>query len=197
MTMLRIILTSSFMFLVLPGLVTAEEQKEGEPTTVEKKFYKTIGPDGQVIYTDKPVKDSTEIKVPKGTTYKPVVTPDISPSNAQPAREPFEYESLVITSPSQKETIWSNEGKLDVGVSLVPSLRISHSITVSVDGKILARGKSLTIPLSNIDPGEHELKVEVQETSGQSLKSETAVFYMKRHVVKQTPGPVPAPHKKP
>jgi len=186
--MLRNILTGSFLFLlVLAGFVSAEEQKVDEPAAAEKKFYKTIGPDGQVIYTDKPVKDSTEVKVPKGTTYKPVVTPDVSPTQtqAQPTRQPFEYESLIITSPSQKETIWSNEGKLDVAVSLEPALRISHVISVSVDGKVMASGKSLTMLLSNIDPGEHELKVEVQDTSGQTVKSEAAIFYMRHHLIKR------------
>jgi len=36
------------------------------------KVYKKVGPDGEVIYSDKPSTGSKEIKVPTGSEYQPV-----------------------------------------------------------------------------------------------------------------------------
>jgi hypothetical protein len=163
----------------------AEEAVDEVPTVGEKKFYKTIGPDGEVIYTDKPVQDGKEINVPKASTYEPVPTPSFQASKPAPKKKPFEYDALAISKPAHEETIWSNEGKLEVNINLQPSLRNNHSIAVSVDGNRLKSGEGQAYQLSGIHPGEHQLKVEIVDSDGTVIKSHASTFFMRRHTIKR------------
>ena len=179
------LLCALFSYCLVCVPVLAEEAVSEMPAVGEKKFYKTIGPNGEVIYTDKPVQNGKEINVPKASTYEPVPTPSFEASKPKPKKKPFEYEALVISKPAHEETIWSNEGKLDVNISLQPSLRNNHSIAVSVDGNRLKSGEGQSYQLSGIDPGEHQLKVEVVDSDGKVIKSQASTFFMRRHIIKR------------
>lgn len=179
-----LIISAALLFVAIEPAAASEQPSPEEDAAAEKKFYKKIGPDGQIIYTDKPTKDSKEIKVPKGTTYSPVTTPRLTPHKTRQKPKPFAYENLLIVRPAQEETIWSNEGKLDVAIKLTPTLRDNHKIAISVDGNRLIEGQSLTASLSGIDPGEHVLKAEILNAAGSTFLSESVTFYMKRHIIK-------------
>jgi hypothetical protein len=185
MRFISALLCSLFTSCAISLPVIADEATNEQEAVGEKKYYKTIGPNGEIIYTDKPAQDAKEVKVPKGSSYKPVPTPKFEASKPAPKQKPFEYESLAISKPAHQETIWSNEGNLEVSISFEPSLRSNHSIVISVDGNRLKTGTEQSYQLSGIDRGEHQLKVEIVDSNDKVLNSQAATFYMRRHIIKQ------------
>lgn len=185
MKMKPVLLHGLLVCCVFAAPLMAQEAKEDAPAGTEKKYYKTYGPNGEVIYSDKPVKNAKEIKAPKASTYEPVATPAFEASKPAPKQKPFEYDSLVISKPAHEESIWSNEGKLDVSLSLEPTLRNGHSIAISVDGNRVKSGSELTYQLSGIDPGEHKLTVEIVDSVGKVIQSQDVTFYLRRHTIKR------------
>jgi len=151
------------------------------------KVYKTVGPDGETIYSDKPSTGSEEISVPKGGTYKPVKPPsNFQPYQSAPKNPPSKpvANSISVASPQDKETIWSAPGELTVSVSLTKSLGSGQQLEYLIDGNSMYTGTDSSHTFQNIFRGEHTVSVRLLDPSGSSLSSKPVTFYMRRPVAK-------------
>lgn len=176
--------------LVVSNAAIAQEPQAdpsaATPAPEEKKFYKKIGPDGRVIYTDKPDKDTTEIKVPRGTTYKPVTTPSYVPS--RPARkepEAFKYSVLEFTHPQHDQVNWDNNNTLAVTIKIEPQLQSAHTLVLLLDGQQVAEGSQTSLTLNEVYPGTHQLSVEVRDHQNNTVGSHAVTFHQRRHTIKR------------
>lgn len=163
-----------------------EEPDEGESGKDEKKFYKKIGPDGRVIYTDKADEATKEIKVPKTTTYKPVKTPRFTPFQAKQKPKPATaYDTFTITRPLDDSTNRTNEGTLLVSIELKPALKSGHKMAYLLDGKMVAENSLTSYTLTGIHPGTHKITVEIRDYNGSMIQANSATFHQMRFLIKR------------
>ncbi len=164
--------------------------------------YKWVGPDGKVTYSDRPQPGAQEMKLPKEPPPPPEVKP--APSAAAPAPEamPGEkpaaefkgYSKMAIVKPKNDEAVRSNNGNLDVEISLEPVFdpKLGHTFVVSMDGMPFGAAQAQpAFVLSNIDRGTHSLRVEVKDAQGKTVgDTGSIVFHILRvsaQFVKENP----------
>lgn len=169
--------------IMLPLTAAFAEQSaasNGKTDQVEK-VYKSVGPNGQVIYSDQPSPGSKEITVPDAGGYKPVKPPSgFTPYQPpHPAKRPA-GNTLTITQPADKATIRSAQGILSVSVSLARGLQPQQSLVYQVDGKTLYTGTATSHTFHNIFRGTHVVTVQLTNSDGSQVSSASATVYMKR-----------------
>lgn len=147
-----------------------------------EKIYKKVGPDGEVIYSDKPTSGSQEIQVPASSGYQPVKPPaDFKPY--QPPAEPKPVtinNSVTITSPENNTAMWSGGGELNVSVSLETPLTAGQQLEYLVDGKVVYMGTETSYTLSNVFRGTHTLTVRIRDQEGRTITSSPVTFTLHR-----------------
>jgi hypothetical protein len=152
------------------------------------KIYKKVGPDGEVIYTDKPSAGSQEVQVPTGSGYKPVAPPaGFSPYQA-PAKTPAKpaiENTVSITSPKNDTSFWSGDGELLVSVSLASGLGPGQQLEYVIDGETMYTGTETSHTFSNIFRGTHVVTVRITDGTGNSVASQPVTFTMQRPTVKR------------
>ncbi len=148
--------------------------------------YKTVLPDGTVIYSDRPpAVDATPAELPPiqliPAPPPPAVT-DTPPSPDKAEKKNY-YQSIDITSPTQDGTVRDNTGTVAITVSVNPGLLIDagHTIAVYLDGHLVAEETGASATLNNIDRGSHTLYASILSKQGESLiSSPTVTFHLHR-----------------
>lgn len=182
------LLLSAIALLLLSGTAVYADDTANQPAADSgDKIYKKVGPDGEVIYSDKPLPDSKEVQVPAGSGYKPVTPPaGFTPYQAPvktPARQAIEN-SITITAPKNDEAIWSGNGELTVSLSLASGLAPGQKLEYLIDGKTEFSGSETSHTFTNIFRGTHVLTVQITDSSGNSVASQPVTFHMQRPVKK-------------
>ncbi len=177
----------ALIYSVSVGVAVADlEPAEEENTGNEKKFYKKVGPDGKVIYTDKADESAKEIKVPKAATYKPVKTPRFTPYQIKKKPKPATaYDTFTITKPMNDSTNRTNQGTLPVSIELKPALKSGHKIAYLLDGKVVAENSLTRYTLTEVHPGTHKVTVEIRDYKGSVIQSNSATFHQKRFLIRR------------
>jgi hypothetical protein len=172
------------LLLLCSAYVYAVESTEQPATEAGKKIYKKVGPNGEIIYTDKASPDSEEVKVlPPASNYKPVTPPTsftpYQPPTNTPTSTPIDN-TVTITAPKHEESIWSGAGEVTVSVSLSTGLAPGQQLEYLIDGTSVLSGTETSHTFSNIDRGSHVVTVQITDKSGKSITSPPVTFYMQR-----------------
>ena len=166
--------------------------------------YKWVDAEGNVHYGDQPdAKQAKKIKLPGLSHYKPrpikqeeaepAVPTETVPGKAQETASGQDagpdYRELKIISPEQEGTVRSNEGLVDVFLSLAPVIAKDHYVKLEVDGKVIpGHYTSTVIRVANIDRGEHALRVAVYNQLGEKqIESKSVTFYLQKVSVANRP----------
>lgn len=165
----------------LTGAIAEQVNSSAANTTDQtQKVYKSVGPDGQVIYSDQPSAGSEEITVPASGGYKPVPPPSgFTPYQPPQTRKKTPTNKVSITQPADQETIHSAEGILSVSVSL-GRMQPQQTLVYQIDGKTLYTGTATSHTFKNVYRGTHVLTVQLTNGDGSPVSSASATFYMKR-----------------
>lgn len=146
--------------------------------------YKSIGPDGSVVYTDRPAPNAQELRLPEPSTYAP---PDLPASRSAPAFQPepvagSAYQSVRITAPPNEGTVFAAQGGVDVDVALEPALVDGHTLTYVVDGKEVAKGlRTERVRVTDLDRGTHHVEVAVRDEAGRLVSmSDRITFHLRQ-----------------
>jgi hypothetical protein len=140
--------------------------------------YKTVDGEGNIIFTDKPSEDAEEIKIQKLETIKNPNPGKYKPDTKPPEESSIKYESFIITNPKNAEGLRSNNGSVSISVSLEPGLNPGHKIIISMDGKEIGIGTSVS--LQNVDRGTHSISASVVDANGKTLISTSSTFSLLR-----------------
>ena len=141
--------------------------------TAQAEVYKSINASGEVIYSDVPSRGAERIEMPALPTYTPVPLPvPAAPADSAGPADDATYNSFSITRPLDDETIRSNNGSVNLSVSLDPGLQIEqgHRIQFFLDGK--PQGKPvarMSASLQNVDRGTHSVSAAVIDESGDAV----------------------------
>lgn len=174
-------------------LVLAQEPKPAAaPADPEIKVYRSVGPGGEVIFSDQPSKGASEVEVtpPQGNTYKAVPTPAFTPytperkRNNEQSSTGFHYSLFYVSFPAKEETLWAETGEVTIQLMLEPSLRAGHGLVYVVDGQAIPHN-GLSLLQTNVARGEHTVSVEIRDETGAVVLSTPPVtFFVRRPTVK-------------
>jgi len=168
------------LIFCLPAWLTATE------------VYKSVQPDGSVIYSDRPAPDATPVTIEPPPTL-PVAPPRPEgpaappPEEAAPAPRPVDYQAIDILAPGEDSVVRDNPGNVTITVQLQPELQADagHRLAVILDGSQLqGRFTGNRLSLANVDRGTHSVVVVVVDGQGKVLaRSAPRIFHMKRHSI--------------
>lgn len=161
------------------------------PLSVAAAVYKSIGPDGQVIYSDQPQPGARAVDLPALPPAPPPAAsttqaaPNFAPAASGQDKAAFKgYSTFALVKPTPDETVRENSGVVDVEMTLDPALNTEegHKITVLLDGKPALEGLTAAQgKLENVERGAHTVQAQVSDAAGKILISSAAVtFNMKR-----------------
>lgn len=156
-------------------------------------IYKSIGPGGQVIYSDQPAPSAEEVVVDP-VTYPPPPSPqELSLDQDEPAEPDSEaesYQNFSIAQPSDYETIWNNQGNVSIALKVQPTLKPGDEFQLLLDDhQLVAQGRSPTVQLHNVDRGTHRLHAVIRNAAGQEVaRTTTTTFHLRRTIAKR---PIP------
>ena len=132
--------------------------------------YKSVGPDGRAIYTDRPIENSTRLEV-----SAPPVAPPPSKRDGATNDRGFvgPYSSFEIASPLDNTTLRSERRDLQVSILLAPPLQESHLLRIEVDGVGVQGelGKGTQLRLEGLSLGSHRLQARIEDDTGVVIAS--------------------------
>ncbi len=133
---------------------------------LQASIYKWQSADGAIHYSDVPHVGAVEMAFPKGVSV------------TQPSQAEGDYTLFEIEVPANDLTIYSAKGEVVIAISITPKLQESHAIRYFVDGRALAEDfKVGRLTLKNVTVGSHNLKAQIIDGSGNTVKTTSMVRF--------------------
>lgn len=147
-----------------------------------EKVYKSVGPNGEVTFSDTPSRGSKAIEVQPTPTYVPAPLPALTPAPATvPKNVKLGYQTLRITAPPPEQTIISTAGNFSVQAQLAPALMAGDQVQFLLDSKPVSTGTRLSAALHNVNRGAHTLRVQVLNAGGNVvIQSDPVTVFLQR-----------------
>jgi hypothetical protein len=171
------------LLLLVTGLATGLAQAE---------IYKTISPNGEVIYTDIPSPRAEKLDLPGLSVYEPPAATTLSIPRFRRSHSvgSVSYDEFSIQEPKSGAVIRNNLGIVDVSVTLKPALKdkSKHRIQYILDKELYGPAMDkTTIRISNLVRGKHTLSANLVDEKNTVLASTgTVTFHIRRQSVNQT-----------
>ena len=146
-------------------------------------YYRCEGDAGEIIMSDRPCgerAETREIRFDPGTPEPPTTetasdtpaateTPTASREESEESDEEgisapgsfIGYESVAITSPRNGEVVRSEEGEVNISITLTPALREGNQVRILLDGREVARESGTTLTISGVAAGRRSLQATV------------------------------------
>jgi hypothetical protein len=166
-------------------------------STAQAQVYRSVGPDGSVIFSDRPVPGAKSVDVkplpPPSAGQMPTGSGEVAEpgggsgsADQPPAVQAPAYTLFAITNPKDDEGVRANDGNVTVSLALQPALARGHRIQLTVDGRPLPQsGTSLSVTLVNMDRGTHAVSASVVDAGGQPVATTSSVTF---HVLRVAVG---------
>lgn len=152
--------------------------------------YKTVGPDGEVVFTDKPQLGSNSERVELGPINvqpialpKPLPTRKLSPKDQRDPDDRYVGPiNFAIVSPESGATIPPGQRLVVLQVAIDPLPPQGHRFYAIVDGQRWRGGSSgNSLDISSLDRGSHSVQAVLTDPAGNLLaRSQTIMLYVKR-----------------
>lgn len=145
--------------------------------------YVRVEKDGTKTYSDRPIPGGVPVELEQPQTYSAPPPPPQVPSNlpaeqqALARMDDFTYSGCGVT-PSNDET-FTNPESVPVSVNLEPALRPGDTMTMSIDGKVVATN-TLSFVMNPAHRGSHTVQVTVKDQFGRELCSSSVTFHVIR-----------------
>ena len=157
---------------------------------VHAEVYRSVDKQGNVIFSDTATDDAEKIELQESYTYTPPVIIDLA--DDEPSLPLIEIAvpdyTVIITSPSQNETIRENAGNITINSSITPSVNTDRGdkLIFSIDGKLKSAAQDATsYTFTNVDRGSHIAVVSVVDKTGKVIKaSKSVLFHLQRAIAR-------------
>ncbi|MCK4951034.1 MAG: DUF4124 domain-containing protein [Gammaproteobacteria bacterium] len=150
--------------------------------TAHAEVYRSVDESGNIIFTDKPHKNSEKVDLPGLTTYE---SPPYKEIKAEKIKKPItkftSYSEFKILSPASKDTIRNADGDVAVNLLVTPELQVKlgHRIVLYVDGSKVTSTTVTRYKLTNVDRGSHTLSAQIVDSNGKPYSELiSTVFYL-------------------
>jgi hypothetical protein len=142
-----------------------------------KDVYKWTSAEGVIHYSDT-YQPGAELMHVTGGKSTPSGAEASAGGNPAATAAAGGYEHFEILTPENDETIRSNEGDVQVGLSLSPALAASHNIKILVDGVMLeGQLKGTQFSLKNLNRGSHSLEAKIVDGEGNTVASAPRISF--------------------
>ncbi|MGS2720743.1 DUF4124 domain-containing protein [Paraglaciecola aestuariivivens] len=147
-----------------------------------KVVYKTVKPDGTVVYSDVQTPGATAVKLSAvNTAQMPSLTANtqLTPKAQKPKLNQVANikASVTILAPQPEQTLRDNNGRVEVLSQVSPKVKGQYQLLLN--NRVLMTQASGNFMLSSIDRGAHTLQVNFLDTSGKILASSSPqIFYL-------------------
>lgn len=160
--------------------------------------YRSVDENGNVVFSDKPSPDAEKMDVQGVQTIDPGNVPEYEYSPAKKEEPPAgNYNNISITSPENDQTLSSNDGIVNVSVSVSPPLKGGDTIALYLNGNLAMEGNG-SFTLENMDRGTHTVSAAIKDNSGKEiLRSDSVTFHIQRHSIQHKQSTVGKPPPKP
>jgi len=161
--------------------------------TAVADIYRWTDDQGNVIYSDteQPGAEKIELVEPTIIPAFPLATKSGTTKSQTENLRAKPYESIVITSPADEQTIRNSVADIKVAISVRPVLqsRFGHRLQLLFDGTEVAKpGQRRNFVLPGVERGAHTLQAVILETSGQVFaRSPTTTFFVHKQSVNRPP----------
>ncbi|HET9680217.1 MAG TPA: DUF4124 domain-containing protein [Gammaproteobacteria bacterium] len=157
-------------------------------TPLAAQVYRWVDENGKVHYTDSPPpsEDAKEAKLPDlPVVQSPPAPTIIRPDKPEPEPAGPVYPVLKIVSPAPEETVWADDGLLEITVIADPTLRKNHAFVYRLDGNIrFGPTHQYSVTLNEVYRGAHTVSVDVVNSLGEVIQaSEPVTVYVKHHTI--------------
>jgi len=145
-------------------------------------IYKTRDAEGNIIFSDVPTEGAEEIKIQEAQTLNLPMPKRVGErATTKLSPKAIDYAEFKIINPQHDSTIHSNEGVINVSITLTPELDEKHIIVFLMDGKQVSAGKSLQLSLNNLDRGTHNVTAMIKDEENTVLKrSNNITFHLRK-----------------
>ena len=150
----------------------------------QSEIYKSVSPDGEVVYSDKASPGAERMQKRELSTHKPPALP--VRRSRRPARQGTSdyYKTFSFIKPQNNATIRNNPGIVMVEVKLNPGLQNNrgHKVQFYLDDEAYGPPvDNYAVTLSNLDRGEHTLSASVMNADGEiQISTNNVVVNIKR-----------------
>jgi len=139
----------------------------------EMKIYRWVDEEGKVHFSDTAIPGTVEVQLKQNNlfTANTTNTPEaqISFADEDNHKATINYHAS-ITSPEDDQPLRSNDGTINIHVSIEPKKENEHSLQLYLDGKKLGSPQlSPTFRALNINRGTHQVQVELLDENGKQL----------------------------
>lgn len=190
-----LLLTAAFAAAASTGGERSGGAASGEPSrgqsgaqAGEHPIYRTTGPDGGPVFTDRPGAAPAErVDLSPGNSFEPGDLPVTRPERGRAASGSTENASvyeIAIESPGADQTVRENAGNLTVVSRVEPALAAGDRLQLLLDGAPAGTSTDGVFQLTAVDRGTHQLQVRVVDTRGRVHATSAAhSFHLLRHSV--------------
>ena len=92
--------------------------------------------------------------------------------------------NIVVTSPTQEEQVWADNGIINVSTNIRPKPQGDFSLKIFIDNSLYESvNNSTKASVSAVPRGEHTIFVKLQTRNGKIYTSNSVKFYVFRHHV--------------
>ena len=157
----------------------------------ESKIYHWVDTNGEMHFSDTaaPESHSQEVNLRNQNLYINPHENQEPSQDSKPQLETLNEQKKItyradITSPSENTTIHSNEGTINIQVSITPERKVDDTLQLYLDGKKIGKPQlSSTMRALNIERGTHQVQVFVLDKAGNLLtKTQIVTVYMRKTI---------------
>lgn len=140
------------------------------------EVYVTRDKNGNLIFSDKPGKNSEKHKVKELPTMPALKIPEPEESKPEPKAPAFEYTSLAVVAPNDGTVLpRGSAGNLSISGVLSPGLQPKHTVVLLNRSSVIERGRQTSFSLSNLPRGEHQFQLQVRDENDEVLISSQTI----------------------
>lgn len=148
-----------------------------QPVSAETEVFVSRDKNGNLIFSDRPSKNSEKHKVKELPTMPAMVVPEKPAQTPEtPIEDAFEYTSLAVVAPTDGAVLpRGSAGNLTISGVLSPGLQPKHTVVLVSKGDVKQRGRQTSFTLSNLPRGEHTYQLQVRDAKNKVLISSQAI----------------------
>ena len=127
------------------------------------EVYKSIGPNGKVQYTDRPVSGAATVQIEKERPAASAASgEDETDATTVAGSELGPYTTFMIVTPEPNETLRHEAGEVVVSLIIDPPLEPEHNVRILLDGQAAPEDIHTTqFKLDEVAYGSHRIQAEV------------------------------------
>lgn len=147
-------------------------------------IYKTVNSEGTVTYSDESNSSAENVKLAPLSIYSNQGPPPPSSKPQAPSPDTaVSYTVLNINQPTNEATIWDNNGKVAVQITLKPKLAKDDQLQILIDGHAVATSsEALQFVFEGLDRGTHMLQAQIIRNKKTIKTSPVITFYVHKAI---------------